>query len=169
MRILTGIGSAIASSSPTLFTVPRRGYLTKNRSRFAVYINRHGHRTFPPYRHPQHFSMRTHARQNAAYFWTQHINRNISSFLPRENYITADWTGKFYLPHNQIYTLAHYTSGVAFRVRRYPLSHQFHCHSQFMIGKPLYSWSLGKPALIDEATLTKNERAALVKKGYIAL
>ena len=157
------------AAQPSLFRATKCTYLTKNRSRFTIYINRHGKRQFPAYRHPRRFSLRAHYRMNAAYFWKQHVNKNIRSYLPKENYITGDWTGLFYMPHNQIYTAQHFLSGVPFRVRRYPLSHQFTHPSRFMIGKPLYSWSVGKPDLIDEATLTKNERAALIKKGYLAM
>ena len=67
-----------------------------------------------------------------------------------------------------MYTLQHVTSGVPFRIRRYPIAHQFRNPSRFMIGKGMFAWSRGRPGVIDEATLSKNKRASLIKKGYLS-
>ena len=151
-----------------LFLFSHRHYLKTNHSRFAFYLNKYGTLKFPPYRHPHNFALSRAVSLNPQNYWSRHVSKNTTGWVPGSNYITGDWTQKFFVDHHQMYTLRHVTSGVQFRIRRYPICHQFRNPSRYLIGKGMFAWSRGQPGVIDEATLTKNQRAALVKKGYLS-
>ena len=148
-----------------LFETAKRTYLSAAKSRFAMFHHKYGRRHFPAFRHPHRST--AHTGMNASLYWSRHVTKNPTALLSRRNYITAAWTGKFYVDDSQTYTMQHATSGVRFRVRKYPIQHQYTWANRFMVGKPLTCWSKSRPDLIDEAALTKGQRAILVKKGLL--
>lgn len=160
-------GAYHQKSTKGLFTSSRRSFLPVSRSRFSLVHNKFGRRVFPPFRHP-HRGIAQYAFFCAPRYWSQHVSKNPCVFLSQKNYITAAWTQKFWLDHKQTYTMQHATSGVTLQLRRYPIQHKFTWANRFMVGKPLCTWSKGRPDLIDEAALTKGQRAALVKKGLLS-
>eukprot|EP00760_Papus_ankaliazontas_P024233 PhM_4_TR2156/c0_g1_i1/m.9325 len=142
-------------------------YLRVNRSRFVLRYNKYGRNHFPIFRHPHRWSSHEANALTVAYYWQRFSSHNPTNFLPKSNYITGKWTGKFFLDLSQRYTMQHATCGVPLRMRRYPIQHVFGNASRYMVGKQMICWSRSRPALIDEAALTKGQRAALVKKGII--
>lgn len=154
----------LASSMNPLQT--SRRFLKIAKSSFGFYLGRGGQRKYPAFRRPH--LKGTHAMNlNAPYFWSFMTSKSQCFYLPAENYITGDWTGKFFVSRAQVYTLQHATSGATCRVKRFPSTFEFNNPSRWNIGKELRTLSKPRMDLIDEQMLTKKQRLDYVKAGML--
>jgi hypothetical protein len=136
------------------------------KSVFGFYLGRQGQRKYPFHRRPHRKG--THAANlTGPYFWKYCTAKTAGAFLPEENYITGDWTGKFFVSRQQVYTLQHATSGATVSIKRFPSIHTFKNPSRWNIGKELYTLSKPRMELIDEQMLTKKQRLDYVKAGLL--
>jgi hypothetical protein len=153
------------TASPAALSTARRA-LTIGKTTFSRKLHRRGQRTFPHWRHPsQHQRHATNI--TAPYHWHYFGPKHHDKLLPKENYVTGDWTGLYYMNRIQVYTLQHTTATAKVRIRRFPTFFDFKQQSRWMIGKALRTWVEPKAHIIDEASLTKKQRMVLIKKGLL--
>jgi hypothetical protein len=146
--------------------VVARRHLKMAKSPFGYYYGRIGQRKFPFHRRP--FVKHTGcANLHAPYWWSYYGPKSQLFFLPEENYITGDWTGKYYLSKRQVYTLQHSTSGARCTVKRFPGLFDFNNPSRWNVGKALGTLVKPRMDLIDEQMLTKKQRLDYVKAGLL--
>jgi hypothetical protein len=120
----------------------------------------------PLWRRP--FYANGHAtRIRAPFHWRYFGPHDPNAFLPKENYVTGDWSGLYYQELGQVYTLQHATAAVPIRVKRFPTYFTFKNHSRWLIGKSLRTWVEPKAHIIDELAITKKARLDMVKKGLL--
>lgn len=163
-------GSCVASSMVSMSTTSALVTQVRNlkiaKSVFGFYLGRQGQRKYPFHRRP-HFKGLYSANLNAPYFWSFATAKSQCFFLPEDNYITGDWTGKFFVSRRQVYTLQHATSGAKCRMKRFPSTFEFNNPSRWNIGKELMTLSKPRMDLIDEQMLTKKQRLDYVKAGLL--
>ena len=136
------------------------------KSPFGFYYGRFGQRKFPFHRRP--FVKHTGcANLHAPYWWSYFGPKSQLLFLPEENYITGDWTGKYYLSKKQVYTLQHAVGGAKCTIKRFPMLFEFNNPSRWNIGKALGTLAKPRMDLIDEQMLTKKQRLDYVKAGLL--
>jgi hypothetical protein len=136
------------------------------KSIFGFYLGRQGQRKYPFHRRP-HSKNSAAMILNAPHYWSYATTKCQANFLPEENYITGDWTGKLFVSSRQVYTLQHATAGAKCRMKRFPSVFEFNNPSRWNIGKELYSLSKPRMDLIDEQMLTKKQRLDYVKSGLL--
>lgn len=145
----------------------QRRFLKQARTPFGFYHQKHSRMQYPPWRRPWKNGASSW-RLTAPYLHFEGSSGSQSTLLPKENYITGDWTGLFSVDRYQVYTLQHATSGATCRVRRFPTTFDFtSIPSRWLIGKPLRNHARGKTILIDENMLTKKQRADHIKAGFL--
>ncbi|KAF8295207.1 putative Mitochondrial SSU ribosomal protein [Trypanosoma cruzi] len=149
-----------------VFVNNQKRFLKMAKSAFGFYLARRGQRKFPFLRRPH--IKNTHAMNlSAPYFWSFMTAKSQTYFLPEENYITGDWTGKFFVSKLQVYTLQHATSGSRVRVKSFPSVFELSSPSRWNIGKELNTLTKPRMDLIDEQMLTKKQRLDYVKAGLL--
>lgn len=160
--------SAAATTSMTSCCAMQsaRRHLKMAKSIFGFYLGRQGRRAYPFHRRP-HMKNTASMNLSVPHFWSYATTKCQANFLPEENYITGDWTGKLFVSSRQVYTLQHSTSGAKCRMKRFPSVHEFNNPSRWNIGKELYSLSKPRMDLIDEQMLTKKQRLDYVKAGLL--
>lgn len=161
--------TVLAVISPCALSLPaeqKRG-LKFAKTTFGYKISRRGQRTFPPWRRPFGTSQNYRTFINIPHYWKTNIAKDPSKPLPRDNYITGEWTGLFALPRNQVFTLQHATSGSTVRMRRFPTFYTFNNPTRWLIGKHLTQWAVSRAKVVDEVSITKRQRMVMVKKGYL--
>lgn len=144
----------------------QRRFLKMAKSVFGFYLGRGGQRKYPLHRRP-HSKGTGSMNTSAPYFWSYYTAKSQLFFLPEDNYITGDWTGKFFVSRKQVYTLQHATSGATCRMKRFPAVHEFSNPSRWNIGKELMTLSKPRMDLIDEQMLNKKQRLDYVKAGLL--
>jgi hypothetical protein len=156
----------MTTSCSRVALVESRRTLKIAKSVFGYYLGRQGQRKFPFHRRP-HFKGTFVMNLNAPHYWSFATTKCQAHFLPEENYITGDWTGKFFVSSRQVYTLQHATAGVKCRMKRFPSVFEFNNPSRWNIGKELQTLSKPRMDLIDEQMLTKKQRLDYVKAGML--
>nr|6HIV_CS Chain CS, uS19m [Trypanosoma brucei brucei]6HIW_CS Chain CS, uS19m [Trypanosoma brucei brucei]6HIZ_CS Chain CS, uS19m [Trypanosoma brucei brucei]6SG9_CS Chain CS, uS19m [Trypanosoma brucei brucei]6SGB_CS Chain CS, uS19m [Trypanosoma brucei brucei]7PUA_CS Chain CS, uS19m [Trypanosoma brucei brucei]7PUB_CS Chain CS, uS19m [Trypanosoma brucei brucei] len=149
----------------TAFTLQKR-FLKIAKSAFGFYLARRGQRKYPFLRRP-HIKNTHSMNPSAPYFWSFMTAKSQMAFLPEENYITGDWTGKFFVSKRQVYTLQHATSGAKVRVKSFPSIFEFNSPSRWNIGKEMNTLTKPRMDLIDEQMLTKKQRLDYVRAGLL--
>lgn len=166
VMMIAPVMSSMTSCASSSAVVSARRHLKIAKSVFGFYLGRQGQRKYPFHRRP--FFKGTWAMNlNAPHYWSFSTTKSQANFLPEENYITGEWTGKFFSSSRQVYTLQHATSGAKCRMRRFPSTHEFNNPSRWNIGKELYTMSKPRMDLIDEQMLTKKQRLDYVKAGLL--
>ncbi|CAD2218231.1 hypothetical protein AGDE_03436 [Angomonas deanei] len=165
----TPLGGASASSLTSVSSVAactQKRFLKIAKSAFGFYLARRGQRRYPFLRRPH--TKNTHAMNlKAPYYWSFMTAKSPSFFLPMENYITGDWTGKYFVSKRQVYTLQHATSGAKVRVKSFPSVFEFNSPSRWNIGKEMNTLTKPRMDLIDDQMLTKKQRMDYVKAGLL--
>ncbi|KEG13041.1 hypothetical protein DQ04_01251140 [Trypanosoma grayi] len=148
------------------FASTQKRFLKIAKSAFGFYLARRGQRKYPLHRRP-HIKNTHSMNLSAPYFWSFMTAKSQTLFLPEENYITGDWTGKFFVSKRQVYTLQHATSGAKVRVKSFPSVFEFNSPSRWNIGKEMNTLTKPRMDLIDEQMLTKKQRLDYVKAGLL--
>ncbi|CCW67988.1 unnamed protein product [Phytomonas sp. Hart1] len=136
------------------------------KSTFGYYLGRRGRRKYPFHRRP-HIKNTQSMNLKAPYFWSYMTAKSQGFFLPEENYITGDWTGKFFVSKRQVYTLQHANSDAKVRVKSFPSIFEFDKPSRWNIGKEMNTMAKPRMDLIDEQMLTKKQRLDYIKSGLL--
>ncbi|KAK7199996.1 hypothetical protein NESM_000048800 [Novymonas esmeraldas] len=170
--MLRRCASAVAPAAPSCCAAAaaaaglQKRFLKIAKSTFGFYLARKGQRKFPFHRRPH--TKNTHAMNlNAPYYWSFMTAKSQSFFLPEENYITGDWTGKFFVSKRQVYTLQHATSGGKVRVKSFPSVFEMNSPSRWNVGKEMNTLTKPRMDLIDDQMLTKKQRLDYVKAGFL--
>ncbi|KPI88709.1 hypothetical protein ABL78_2169 [Leptomonas seymouri] len=150
----------------TFASATQKRFLKIAKSAFGFYLARRGQRKYPFHRRP-HIKNTYAMNMNAPYFWSFMTAKSQSFFLPEENYITGDWTGKFFVSKRQVYTLQHATSGGKVRVKSFPSVFELNNPSRWNIGKEICTLTKPRMDLIDDQMLTKKQRLDYVKAGLL--
>ena len=161
--------TTVASTSPALVATSsdqQRG-LKQARTPFGYYRHKHSRQQFPTWRRPFKAGGESTITSAPHYFFTG-MTKTQGAFLPKDNYVTGDWTGLMQVPRQQVYTLQHATSGAACYIRRFPSEFNFGANpSRWLIGKPLRSFVRGRMTIFDDQMLTKKQRLDYIKGGLL--
>ncbi|CAJ1031567.1 hypothetical protein Q4I30_005871 [Leishmania utingensis] len=144
----------------------QKRFLKIVKSTFGYYLARRGQRKFPFHRRP-HIKNTQAMNLNAPYFWSYMTAKSQSFFLPADNYITGNWTGKFFVSKRQVYTLQHATGGGKVRVKSFPSVFELNSPSRWNVGKEMNTLTKPRMDLIDDQMLTKKQRLDYVKAGFL--
>lgn len=164
--MVTAVSSIDHPTVPAVVQLQTRE-LKQARTPFGYYRHRHSRQQFPPWRRPYKNGAESTITSAPHYFFSG-MTKTQSAFLPKENYVTGDWTGLFYADRKQVYTLQHATSGGSCRIRRFPSVFDFSSNpSRWLIGKPLRSFVRGRMTIFDDQMLTKKQRLDYIKGGLL--